>query len=381
MIILNEESPRVVLCVSSKDQVEGDALAQLMSGANLPGVVHAAGLADIHPGMGLPVGAAYLMENMVYPHIPGTDAGCGVGLWKTSLKPGKINLDRWSKKLNGLDDPWDGDTLEWLAEFGVEADEPDPGLGTIGGGNHFAELQQIDQIWDADRLKDLGLKKRDVVLVVHTGSRGLGSALFWEYANEGGAQGLPGDSDSASEFMRKHARALDWGRANRALVARRFLSCLSAKESLIADVCHNSVEKINVDDREFFLHRKGAADATQGPFVIPGSRDAFSYLVEPVGDQKENAFSLPHGAGRKWPRGHCKARLSSKYGKSDMTHTKLGGRVICEDSALLWDEAPQAYKDIEKVMQELETHDMARPIARLRPLITYKTRSKNRQGR
>ena len=217
--------------------------------------------------------------------------------------------------------------------------------------------------------------------MVHTGSRGLGSALFWKYANEGGAQGLCEIRSRPWISMKKHARALDWGRANRALAARRFLLCLSAKESLIADVCHNSVERIALDGKEYFLHRKGAADATQGPFVIPGSRDAFSYLVEPLGDQRENAFSLPHGRAANGPGATARPGCPPEYGKSDMTHTKLGGRVICEDSALLWDEAPQAYKDIEKVMQELEKHEMTRPIARLRPLITYKTRSKNRQGR
>lgn len=108
--------------------------------------------------------------------------------------------------------------------------------------------------------------------------------------------------------------------------------------------------------------------------MIPGSRGTFSYLVEPIGEQKDNAYSLAHGAGRKWKRSEAKSHLSHKFKVEDLRQTALGSRVICEDKDLLYEEAPQAYKNIDIVIQDMLDAGLIRVIAIFRPVITYKTR-------
>jgi release factor H-coupled RctB family protein len=111
--------------------------------------------------------------------------------------------------------------------------------------------------------------------------------------------------------------------------------------------------------------------------VIPGSRGTLSYLVRPMMEQvgqAEAGWSLAHGAGRKWKRGEVKARLKDRYRPADLGQTALGGRVICEDKELLYEEAPEAYKDIDVVVGALVEAGLCAIVATLRPLITYKTR-------
>jgi release factor H-coupled RctB family protein len=134
------------------------------------------------------------------------------------------------------------------------------------------------------------------------------------------------------------------------------------------DVCHNSVEPVGKE----WLHRKGAAPSTQGPVVIPGSRGAFSYVVMPKEPNERSAFSLAHGAGRKWSRSDSRARLEKRFSAKDLTRTELGSRVICEDRELLYEEAPQAYKNITIVIEDLVNAGLMDVIAILKPLVTYK---------
>ena len=110
--------------------------------------------------------------------------------------------------------------------------------------------------------------------------------------------------------------------------------------------------------------------------VVPGSRGALSYLLKPVSEQWENLWSLAHGAGRKWNRKSCKERLSSKYTAKDFLYTSLGSRVICHDKTLLYEEAPQAYKNIETVIEDMKREGLVKVIATLKPVITYKAGEK-----
>lgn len=124
-----------------------------------------------------------------------------------------------------------------------------------------------------------------------------------------------------------------------------------------------------------WLHRKGAAPADKGAVVIPGSRGAITYVAVPSTQSGEAALhSLAHGAGRKWKRSEAKGKLSKRYKVEDLQRTKLGSRVICEDKALIYEEAPEAYKDIKGVIADLVDADLICLVATLRPLITYKTR-------
>jgi release factor H-coupled RctB family protein len=109
--------------------------------------------------------------------------------------------------------------------------------------------------------------------------------------------------------------------------------------------------------------------------VIPGSRGDLTYIVQPRLAGADRALhSLAHGAGRKWSRSEARARLSDRYRIADLERTKLGSRVICEDKDLIFEEAPQAYKDIHRVIADLAEAGLIDIIASLRPLITYKTR-------
>ena len=127
-----------------------------------------------------------------------------------------------------------------------------------------------------------------------------------------------------------------------------------------------------------WIHRKGAV-ATDSEFVvIPGSRGSLSYLVKPMGDGESHAWSLAHGAGRKWGRSEARLRMRERFGRHQLVQTPLGGRVVCEERDLLYEEAPAAYKNIEAVIQDLVDSGLVSVIATFRPLLTYKTRKLHR---
>ena len=143
------------------------------------------------------------------------------------------------------------------------------------------------------------------------------------------------------------------------------------KAKRLLDICHNSVTPY----RGGWLHRKGAAPSDKGAVVIPGSRGDLSYVVQPREARADWALhSLAHGAGRKWSRSEARGKLSSRFSVTDLERTDLGSRVICEDRALIYEEAPQAYKDIQRVIADLCDAGLIDVVATLRPLITYKTR-------
>jgi release factor H-coupled RctB family protein len=109
--------------------------------------------------------------------------------------------------------------------------------------------------------------------------------------------------------------------------------------------------------------------------MLPGSRDDYSYLIEPVTSAGAlGLHSLAHGAGRKWQRTDCKGRLVRIATPAQLSRTSLGGRVICNDKALIYEEAPQAYKNVDSVLDCLVGAGLARVIARSKPVLTYKTR-------
>jgi release factor H-coupled RctB family protein len=127
-----------------------------------------------------------------------------------------------------------------------------------------------------------------------------------------------------------------------------------------------------------WIHRKGAVEDTGSPLVIPGSRGALSYLVQPIGDAGARAWSLAHGAGRKWSRSESRQRMRGRFRMEELTHTAFGGRVICEERELLYEEAPAVYKDIGRVIADLVDAGCVSVIATFRPLLTYKTRAVRR---
>ncbi len=374
MIELSNDTSNDRLVASDSSWIEGEATRQLQQTAQMEGMIAAVGLPDLHPGKGGPVGAAFLCRKVIYPHIVGSDVGCGMGFWQTSLKTRKAKRDKWANRLKDLGQPWNGDMHGWMRRWDLTSSDHDMALGTIGGGNHFAELQRVEQIHCEDTFLKMGLEKERFFLLVHSGSRGIGQDLYRQHTSEYGAGGLIDGSVEAQRYLDQHDWALHWAKASRALIAERVCDQLNAEGKAVLDISHNSVEKVGVDEEEVWLHRKGAAHSDTGPVVIPGSRGALSYLVLPVGDQRLNLWSLAHGAGRKWNRKSCKQRLKSGINAKALTHTSLGSVVICDDRELLFEEAPEAYKKISAVIEDMVTEGCIRVIATLRPLITYKTR-------
>lgn len=364
----------VHIIASERNWIEGDAIRQLEQTAELPGMVAAVGMPDLHPGKGCPVGAAFLTQNIIYPHLVGNDVGCGMALWKTNIKRHKIKRDKWAKKLTGLESSWEGDSVTWLLNYNITTSAHDHTLGTIGGGNHFAEIQVIEKVYEQNIFDELKLDKNAVMLLIHSGSRGIGEALLWDHAAKYGAKGLVLPSEEAEQYLEQHRYALKWAEANRALIAHRLAEQLRCECENVLDVSHNSISSVERDGQELWLHRKGAAPSDGGPIVIPGTRGSLSYIVMPIGDQHSNAWSVAHGAGRKWNRSSAKGRLQRKYTAKSLTQTELGSYVICEDKELLFEEAPQAYKNIGVVIDDMVAVGLIHIVATLKPVITYKVR-------
>jgi release factor H-coupled RctB family protein len=396
MNTLNEAQVR--LFASPNAWMTDEALRQLYAAAKLEGMRLAVGFPDLHSGRSGPVGAAFVTEGYIYPHLIGGDIGCGMALFKTDLVQRDIKLDRWSEVRFDLEHPWEGDVSEILADCDLDSTGFDGALGTIGEGNHFAELQKVEEVLDATAFKQFDLGKQQLVVLVHSGSRGLGESILREYSEGNGTAGCDAEGFAGAAYLRDHDLAVRWAEANRALIARRFAEALGAEAGLLWDGCHNSITPLNCRSRRkealidsdlcaagaeevslltsaaTYIHRKGAV-AAEGDFVvIPGSCGSLTYLVKPIGDGASHAWSLAHGAGRKWARSETRVRMRERFSVPELTRTPLGGRMICEERETLYEEAPAAYKNIEDVVQDLVDAELASVVATFRPLLTYKTR-------
>ncbi len=369
------EKNKILLFASEKNWVEGDSLMQLKKTSELTGMKLSCGMPDIHPGKGGPVGASFICE-LIYPHLIGNDAGCGAGLYKTSLRSGRLKIEKWIKKLKGLENTPERDLDEWMLENNVESSDHDKALGTIGGGNHFAELNKVNEVFDQKIFEEAGLDKKYLNLLVHSGSRGYGEVLYRSHTSKLGASPLVPDSDGAINYIEKQNKVLKWAKSNRKLIAERFMDLLNGDSQLISDSNHNSIVSIKQSDRNYWLHRKGAVPADEGLVMVLGSRGTLSYLVKPTIECEKSAWSIAHGAGRKWNRGNCRGRLEKKWGVKDLERTDIGSTVICRNKDLLYEEAPQAYKNIDMVINDMINDGLIELVASFKPLITYKTRKK-----
>lgn len=362
------------MIASSNNWIEGAAIQQLQKTASLPGMRLAVGLPDLHPGKGSPIGAAFAVEGYLYPALVGSDIGCGIGLWRTKLNSKKLKREAWADRLRNLDNAWDGDACEFLGARGIDLSGYERSLGTIGSGNHFAELQAIESIVNPEACEQLGMSSDAVYLSVHSGSRGFGEAILREHVVQFASDGLAVETREAAQYLSRHNHAKRWASANRELIAIRVLERLNTDGTRLVDICHNWVEQRDVGGRHCWIHRKGAAPATEGAVIIPGSRGAFTYLVAPKDPGEKSVFSLAHGAGRKWSRSDSRARLEKRFSAKDLARTELGSHVICEDKQLLYEEAPQAYKNIAVVIDDLVKAGLVDVLATLKPLVTYKVR-------
>ncbi|MEG3148923.1 RNA ligase RtcB family protein [Sphingomonas sp. ZT3P38] len=357
---------RIHVVASPESWIEQAAVDQLHQTARLEGISRIVGLPDLHAGRGIAVGAAFWSPSHVYPHLVGSDIGCGMGLWRAAMPLRKFRVDVAERKLFGLEEPWPGDHAARLAEARLSPDLAGAALGTIGGGNHFAELLRVDTLYG-----DAEVDPAALYLMVHSGSRGLGQAILERHLARHNVDGLIAGEAACARYLSAHDDAMAWAVLNRELIAERFLDRLGTIGERMLDICHNSVTPL----RDGWLHRKGAAPADKGLVVIPGSRGDMTYLVRPRLERADEALhSLAHGAGRKWSRREAKDKLVRRFSIAELERTKLGSRVICEDRDLIYEEAPQAYKDIHQVVRDLQQAGLIDLIATLRPLLTYKTR-------
>lgn len=319
-------APAEIRRVFAESVVEPQALQQLEAVARLPGVDVAVALPDLHPGNQYPVGCVVATSHLVYAQLVGNDIGCGMALFDC---PFRADPDSLYRKFTGWSPPGGPD-----------------GMGTIGGGNHFAEVVECRQgAWAGRRF-----------LLVHSGSRSFGAGVNRPPG------GVPPDSQAGRAYLAAHDQALAWARDNRRAIAA---AVLGAELEPLVDICHNSV----TNERGMWLHRKGAAPANRGLVVIPGSRGSPSYVVQKRGSGDHNLDSLAHGAGRCMSRAKT-SRRNQKRGGLDLTRTRLGSRVWTTCQQHLEEETPDAYKDIEAVIRDLSEHCSV--VAVLTPLLTLK---------
>jgi release factor H-coupled RctB family protein len=359
-------SATVTVFASPTSWIESDALAQCHQVAALDGMIHVAAMPDLHPGKGAPIGAA-MASTVLYPFLVGSDIGCGIAVFPIKLKravPAKLaarfpDLDR------ALGPEQDGNDPAWaIVEGDIPAGHVD-GLGTVGRGNHFVELARIETVFEPGHASRLGLAAGDLVLIVHSGSRGLGERILRAHTEVHGA----GPAPDPAAYLAMHDGAVRWGSLNRRLMAARVAHALGAEPTEpIVDQCHNLVEVRG----GVYLHRKGAAPGDGRDVLIAGTRGTRSFLVAAHAGPDANQ-SVAHGAGRKMSRADALRRGRAKHTVEELRHTPVGSLVVCGNRQLLFEEAPTAYKRIEQVVADLVDHNLATPVAATVPLVTYKT--------
>jgi len=430
-----------VRVIATDAPIEPTAVKQLHVAAKLPGMLHAVGQPDLHQGTKFPIGAAFVSKDWISPPLIGGDIGCGINWYRTTLKDHVVssNPKKIAERLKGLEGPWltKRERDWWLGEDTTGDDDGgegfDESIGTIGKGNHFAEIQVVEEVeeyvypGEDEKTYRPPFVRGEVVLLVHSGSRGFGQHVLGKQKKES----IRADSDEAVAYLKLHDKACRWARKNRDLIAFRFLQKLEGgggewefdmnedeegqqsqakletmirkiQSRKVMDIWHNNVEKIlwpphppsttasppledeaKSEQYPVYIHRKGAAPATPSiPFLpLPGSRGTPTLILHPIftsstGYGVHNLLSVAHGAGRNMSRSKA-LNLSKKYRDNITEMTQKGGDggwVICDDKALVWEEAPEAYKDVITVGEDMVKEGVCVIVGMMRPRVTYKVR-------
>lgn len=393
--IFDEKQQRVPVLVWAKDMDPG-TLQQLMDLARMPYVFHhVAAMPDAHVGIGATIGSVFATENAVVPSAVGVDIGCGMCALPTENNvgdlPGPQFFDRVAEAVfraipsgfQGHQKPQPWKRRNSVGGFSHESIEPSltheiqhnapKKLGSLGGGNHFIELQRESdgRMW----------------IMLHSGSRNVGKmiAQHWMKVAKKMTSGkeippdlayLPADSREGQGYLDDMNWALEYAFENRLQMMEKIVEILSdvfprhAKQHLKADmqdlinIHHNYAALERHFGRMVYLHRKGATLASEGTVgIIPGSMGTHSYIVRGKGN--ELSFkSCSHGAGRRMSRHEAKKTIS----RNDMDHAL--GNVRLRAGSDVRDEAPQAYKPIDEVMQNQK--DLVDILVELSPLATIK---------
>jgi len=437
-------------------------MEQLVNTAAMPGVVkNVLVMPDAHQGYGPPIGGVVptrYPDGVISPGAVGYDINCGVRLMATRLEAAEVQdsiddlitslyrnipsgvgkgggarrvspkeMDEvlvkgagWAVKA-GYGRPED---LERLEEGGaMDAADPSavsarakdrggPQIGTLGSGNHFVEIEKVDEIYDQEAARAFGLFQGQLVVQIHSGSRGLGHQVCSEYVKslQAAVQKYnitlpdrqlvcaPLDSPEGRRYYGAMAAAANYAWANRQAMAglarRSFEEVLAGKVRnfdlyTVYDVCHNiaKIEEHEIDGRrqKLCIHRKGATRAfgpghpavpqiyraVGQPVLVPGDMGTASYVLVGTQEAMEHSFGTTcHGAGRTMSRTAAKKKIHGATLRQELE--QRGIHVRAGSMAGLAEEAPDAYKDIHAVIEVVHNAGLACKVARLRPLAVMK---------
>jgi len=434
--------------------LEEGALQQLAHVATMPGIIHnSLAMPDIHWGYGFPIGGVAAFEyetGVISPGGVGFDINCGVRLLTTPLNPSDL-----AQKKEILDNLFDAvpvgvgarsslrlseKQLEKMmtdgARFAVaegygnsddithceeqgrmkEADPAHvsrkarsrgvPQSGTLGAGNHFLEIQVVEEIYDEEAARTFGVEQGQVCMMVHCGSRGLGHQVCTDHLQvlehavskyhiqlpDKQLACAPLTSPEGKAYFGGMAAAANYAWANRQIITHQIRSVLTRMSGigyddirLVYDVAHNvaKIEEHEIDGktRKVCVHRKGAtrafgpgcpdvpADYTHvgQPVIIPGSMGSSSYLLKGTDVAMNRTFgSTCHGAGRVLSRSQAKKKIQGKNIRE--TLGRAGIMVKAPHDGAIAEEAPDAYKSSSEVVSVVHNLGLSRLVARLEPL-------------
>lgn len=394
MKYINEENALVIK--SWCDNPEEGAIEQARNLARLPFAFRQICLMpDTHQGYGMPIGGVMATQGAVVVNAVGSDVGCGMSVFKTSLTEISVEdlkkiCDRIYKTVPvGMKHHEQAQPVKFMpanysspvSVLGREYERARKQLGTLGGGNHFIEIQKggDGHIW----------------AMVHSGSRNLGKQTadfynkkavelneryFSRIPKEWQLAFLPPDSEEGESYMVEMAYCVRFALANRSLMMERIKEAFMETVKNVSfepavNIAHNYAMMEHHFGRNVLVHRKGATSAKEGEFgIIPGSQGASSYIVRGKGNP-ESFMSCSHGAGRKMGRNQASRLLNFEEEKR-----KLEDRGILHNiqSVSDLDEAPGAYKDIDIVMKEQS--DLVDVVVKLEPMAVVKDGGKPCQG-
>ncbi|MCL2028791.1 MAG: RtcB family protein [Bacteroidales bacterium] len=353
------------------DDPEEGALQQAMNLANLPfAVSHICLMPDTHQGYGMPIGGVLATDNVIIPNAVGVDIGCGMCAVKTSVKVDEVSREQLTQIMAGVRElvPLGFNHHkerqdETLMPQGFNVDEMVvvkrlylaalKQLGTLGGGNHFIELQRCDDgfLW----------------IMVHSGSRNFGlqvaehynknaKKLNAMYYSEVGPKAdlafLPFETDEAHTYYQEMKYCTEFALANRKLMMERIQHVASSVLSTVTydpmiNIAHNYAAWETHFDTKVIVHRKGATSAKLGEVgIIPGSQGTKSYIVEGLGNP-ESFMSCSHGAGRVMSRKAAIRNLDLEEEKRKLDEQGIIHSIRGKNDL---EEASSAYKDISQVM-------------------------------
>jgi tRNA-splicing ligase RtcB (3'-phosphate/5'-hydroxy nucleic acid ligase) len=400
-----KEDNMIVPCYVWAEQggIEQGAIDQIKNASSLPFVFHHTVLCpDAHQGYGVSIGSVVALKNVISPMMVGVDIGCGMCAVKTSLT--EIDIDTLKKIMGEIrksipvgfshhkekqdesfmpeikDYLWKTDRMTRMEIVGKEYERALTQIGTLGGGNHFIEIQKGSDghIW----------------IMVHSGSRNIGlkiakhynelaydlntrwhSNTFLPSNKEDSLAFFLIDSEEGQAYLREMQYAVDFALANRKLMMDRIQNivgyiCGYNKDTNVyfepmINIAHNYASLENHFGENVWIHRKGATLARKGTIgIIPGSMGTASYIVEGLGNP-DSFESCSHGAGRRMGRGQAIRTLNLEEEQKKMEGI-IGAPRVQHDL----EEAPGAYKPIDEVMRNQA--DLVKILVELKPLAVIK---------